>query len=175
MSTSYNKAFDEALSELGETLRRRRGELTERLRGFATSSSRSTDKAGATKTQQEKLMNFFGEIDVSEPSLTEVVKDALYETPRKLPAIQVKELMEIFRSFDFSNYANPLASVHSTLRRLARQVEIGVGLERNSAVYWWDGPRWGARNSLANMLDDREMSKKMDEKIREERRRPKPG
>ena len=164
MGTSYSKAFDDALSELGELLRRRRGidgEIS-RLRNVILALY---EKAGATKTQKETLMNFFGEIDVSEPRLTEAVKDALYNTPRKLPAIQVKELMEV-RRFDFGDFANPLASVHSTLRRLARQGEIGVGLDKGSAVYWWDGPRWGARNSLANMLADREMSRMVDEKIR---------
>src|SRR5579862_1241812 len=91
MNTSYNKAFDEALSELGELLRRRRGidgEIS-RLRNVILALY---EKAGATKTQKETLMNFFGEIDVCEPTLTEAVKDALYNTPRKLPAIQLKEL-----------------------------------------------------------------------------------
>ena len=73
--------------------------------------------------------------------------------------------MEV-RRFDFSNFTNPLASVHSTLRRLADQDSIGSTVQMGSTVYFWKGPHYGARRSLANMLaTDAEQRLQMDRKI----------
>jgi hypothetical protein len=166
MGTSYEKAFDKGLSELGELLRHRR-EIDGKISQLRDIILVLYEKTGSSKARRGKLMDFFGQLDVGTPRLTDAVKDALYTAhPRKLPAIHVKELMEV-RGFDFANLTNPLASVHSTLRRLAGQGEVGSGSQRGVAMYWWQGPHWGARNSLANMLADRELSQKMDEKIRE--------
>jgi hypothetical protein len=165
MGTAYETAFDKALSELGELLRRRR-EIDGKISQLRDIILALYKKTGRSKARRGRVMDFFGQLDAGMPRLTAAVKDALYSAhPRKLPAIQVKELMEV-RGFDFVNFANPLASVHSTLRRLAGQAEVGSGSERGVAMYWWRGPHWGARNSLANMLADRELSEKMDEKIR---------
>jgi hypothetical protein len=116
-------------------------------------------------------MQIFEELGVFAPRLTDAIKDALYSAysetgPRRLPAIQVKELLEV-RGFDFSALANPLASVHSTLRRLASQTAIGSATEPGgSTIYWWDGPHYGASTSLANVLEvDREQARRMQPKI----------
>jgi hypothetical protein len=167
MGTSYEKAFDDALSEL-EKLLRRRNEIDAELSRLRNVVLVLYEKAGSSKPRKEKLMELFGHLDIGTPRLTDAVKDALYaaDPERRLPAIQVKDLMEI-RGFDFADFTNPLASVHSTLRRLAAQGEIGSLAEKGTMTYWWKRPRWGARNSLANMLADRDLAKKMDEKIRE--------
>jgi hypothetical protein len=129
--------------------------------------SRSLDQ---DRKRREQLMHTLDELSVSAPRLTDAVKDALYSAfdskgHRKLPAIQVKELMEV-RRFDFSNFPNPLASVHSTLRRLADQGSVGSTVQMRSTVYFWRGPHYGARRSLANMLaTDAEQRKQMACKI----------
>jgi hypothetical protein len=167
VSSSYEKALDNALSELDELLRRRRkiDEQISQIRDVALALCR---KADGNKTRKEKLMYIFGQLNVGTPKLTDAVKDALYaaDPGRRLPAIQVKDLMEL-RGFDFINFTNPLASVHSTLRRLAVQGVVGSRPEKGAMVYWWNGPRYGARNSLANMLAGREQTKQMGAKIRE--------
>ena len=130
--------INERISELGETVR-------------VLALSLDQDKK-----RREQLIDILDELSVFKPRLTDAVKDALYSAfdskgHRKLPAIQVKEQMEI-RRFDFSNFPNPLASVHSTLRRLADQGSIGSTVQMGSTVYFWNGPHYGARRSLANML-----------------------
>ena len=117
-------------------------------------------------------MKLLEEFSIFAPRLTDAVKDALYSAysevgPRRLPAIQVKELLE-FRGFDFSGLVNPLASVHSTLRRLASQKMIGVATGKmGETVYWWNGPHYGARASLANVLEvDSRQARGMSGKIR---------
>lgn len=118
-------------------------------------------------------MDVLNELGVFKPRLTDAVKDALYSAldlegkRRQLPAIQVKDLMEV-RRFDFANFPNPLASVHSTLRRLADQSEIGATEKNGVRLYFWSGPHYGARRSLANMLaTDTEQKRQMDRKIRD--------
>lgn len=166
MGDSYKKAFGEALSDLDGLVQRRR-EIDREIVRLRNVVLVLQDKADSSKAQTEKLMDIFAQLNVGTPRLTEAVKDALYAAhPRKLPAIQVKDVMEV-RGFDFSNFTNPLASVHSTLRRLARQDEVGSGLDKGAVMYWWKGPHWGARNSLANMLADRELSMRVSDKIRE--------
>jgi hypothetical protein len=103
--------INERISELGETVR-------------VLALSLDQDKK-----RREQLMDILDKLSVFKPRLTDAVKDALYSAfdsqgHRNLPAIQVKEQMEI-RRFDFSNFPHPLASVHSTLRRLADQGSIG--------------------------------------------------
>jgi len=113
------------------------------------------------------MVEVMEELGIFQPRLTDAVKDAIYyASPKMLPAVQVKELMEV-RGFDFSGFVNPLASVHSTLRRLATQGVISASDDKGSSVYVWKGPHYGARNSLANMLSEREVHRKMDVKARE--------
>lgn len=89
-------------------------------------------------------MRVLDELSAFTPRLTDAVKDALYSAysqngHRKLPARDVRLLMEV-RGHDFSSFPNPLASVHSTLRRLAAQGDIGSELDRGMTVYFWNGP-----------------------------------
>jgi hypothetical protein len=143
--------INERISELGETVR-------------VLAISLDQDKK-----RREQLMDILDELSVFKPRLTDAVKDALYSAfdsqgHRKLPAIQVKEQMEI-RRFDFSNFPHPLASVHSTLRPLADQGSIGSTVQMGS-TYFWNGPHYDARRSLANMLArDAEPRQRMAGKI----------
>ena len=111
-------------------------------------------------------MEIMDELYVFRPRLTDAAKDALYyASPKGLPAIQVKDLMEV-RGFDFSAFPNPLASVHSTLRRLTSQGEIAALTNKGATEYRWNGPHYGARSSLANLLSQRATRKQMDSKAR---------
>lgn len=170
VAKSYAKAFDDAIAEIRQLLdkrakiNRRLFELRETVRVLV----HSLPQDGKRK---EQLMRILDELSVFTPRLTDAVKDALYSAiefrgHRRLPAIQVKELMEV-RHFDFSNFPNPLASVHSTLRRLADQGSIGCAVQMGSTVYFWNGPHHGAPRNLANMLvTDAEQGRQMDLKMR---------
>jgi len=121
------------------------------------------------KKRTEQLMNALDELSLYTPRLTTAVKDALYwafasHGHRRLSATDVKQLMEV-RRYDFSNCSNSLASVHSTLRRLAKQGEIGFALEKGAAVYFWKGPI--AHDRATMLAVDEEQRILMDRKIRE--------
>jgi hypothetical protein len=119
--------------------------------------------------RREQLMNVLDELSLFRPRLTTAVKDALYwalgsHGHRKLSATDAKLLMEV-RRYDFSNFPNPLASVHSTLRRLANQGEIGSAVEKGRTVYFWNGPIFHDRGTMTAV--DAEQRVQMDRKIQE--------
>jgi len=143
--------INERLSELHDTVR-------------ALGHSLNNDKK-----RREQLMNVLDELSLFAPRLTIAVKDALYSAfgshgHRRLPAIDVKQLMEV-RRYDFSNFSNSLASVHSTLRRLANQGEIGSAVEKGRTVYFWNGPIFHDRATMLGV--DAGQRVLMDRKIRE--------
>jgi hypothetical protein len=157
------------MAELRQLLDKR-AQINERLCELRETVCVLAQSLDHDRKRREHLMHTLDELSVFAPRLTDAVKDALYSAfdsrgHRKLPAVQVKELMEV-RRFDFSNFPNPLASVHSTLRRLADQGSIGSTVQMGSTVYFWKGPHYGARRSLANMLaTDAEQRKQMARKI----------
>ncbi len=166
---SYARAFDDARAEIRQLLDKR-AQINGRLSELRETVRVLAHSLGQDRKRKEQLMHTLDELSVFTPRLTDAVKDALYSAldfggHRRLPAIQVKELMEV-RRFDFSNLPNPLASVHSTLRRLAVQGSIGSTVQMGSTVYFWNGPHYGARRSLANMLaTDAEQRQEMARKI----------
>src|SRR5260370_5842190 len=122
--TTYERTFDEAAAEL-EKLLRHRSEINGRVAKLREIVIALSKRVGRDRKREETLMRILNELSVFVPRLTDAVKDALYSAgSRKLPAIQVKEVMEI-RVHDFATFTNPLASVHSTLGGLAPQGALG--------------------------------------------------
>ncbi len=167
---AYKQAFDVACSEMQDLLRHR-ADVNGRIDDLRRTILALASHVDLNMERKEKLMRIIEELGVFAPRLTDAIKDALYSAyweagPRRLPAIQVKELLEV-RGFDFSGLVNPLASVHSTLRRLATQKAIGSAQDQaGSTIYWWNGPHYGTRLSLANVLElDRKQSGLMQSKI----------
>lgn len=166
---SYAKAFDDAIAEIRQLLDKR-AQMNERLFELRETVRALAHSLNQDRKRKEQLMHTLDELSVFTPRLTDAVKDALYSAlnsrgHRRMPAIQVKELMEV-RRFDFSNFPNPLASVHSTLRRLADQGSIGSTVRMGATVYFWNGAHYGARRSPANMLaQDAEQQQHIARKI----------
>ena len=167
---AYERALDRACDEL-EALLNRGAKINARIKDLQRTVEILSKHVGKNTEREARLMTIFAQISGPENRLTDAIKDALYSAfnengPRKLPPIQVRELLEE-RGFDFKDVTNPSANVNSALRRLARQGDLSVGVHQNgSTVYWLAGPRYGARNSLANILEtDRKQSKRMKSRI----------
>jgi cell division septum initiation protein DivIVA len=167
---AYDRALDIACDEL-ETLLQRRAKISSQIKDLQQTIETLSKHAGRNTERGIRLMTIFAQISAPENRLTDAVKDALYSAfnehgPRKLPPVQIMELLEE-RGFDFKDVTNPSANLNSALRRLARQGDISVGVHQNgSTVYWLAGSRYGARNSLANILEtDRQQSKRMKSRI----------
>jgi hypothetical protein len=161
----YKRLFDTASAEL-KALLRQRLEINNRISRLTATVSALSQQLDLDNSRKEKLMELMDEMNILRPRLTDAVKDAVYyASPERLPAAQVKDYMEV-RGFNFSDFTNPLASVHSTLRRLVTQGDISAELDRGVTMYSWKGPHYGARNSQANMLSERDIRKQMSQKRR---------
>jgi len=74
------------------------------------------------------------------PGFTDSVRNILRDVPSQ--ALTAKEVRDLLRSagFDLSSYTNPLASIHTILKRLAERGEAEVS-ECNGEVHY----RWRPR------------------------------
>jgi hypothetical protein len=160
---TYKRAFEEGKTEMeGFILQRASLDVRiSKLRGTLLALSAHLDE----DTQME-TRDLIRRIPSITPRLTDAVKEGIYSAgSRHLPAVQVMILLEIL-GFDFSSFSNPLASIHTTLRRLESQGVLASEERSGTTLYWWKGPRFGARNRQTTMAD-REIAAAVNRKIRE--------
>jgi hypothetical protein len=71
------------------------------------------------------------------PGFTDSVRQVLRNIPsRALTAKRVRDLLRD-AGFDLSSYTNPLASIHTILRRLAERGEVAVSDAAGEVQYRW--------------------------------------
>ncbi len=91
---------------------------------------------GERAAQVQKL----AEMVAGPPGFTDSVRNVLRNAPSQ--ALTAKMVRDLLRGagFDLSSYTNPLASIHTILKRLAERGEVDVS-ERNEEVhYQWSQP-----------------------------------
>jgi hypothetical protein len=149
---SYGLAFDAAAHELEQALAER-----------ATLDSRITECRDAVVAlsnllgqgdpkRRNRFDRLIAALPVATLNLSEAVRDVVYDAKRGLTPTEVRDAV-VKRSPEFKETMSLLASVHSTLKRLAKQGEIDCQTGDGNFLYTWAGPKWGARNSLRNALD----------------------
>ncbi len=158
MQNAYSAALDACLSELERFVRERAvlakqiSQKDQAIRTQIETAMSLSKQIPENDVRHVRLLALAGEVPATEQQLTEAVLDALYRSENALTPKEVKKTLESSR-FDFSRFTNPLASIHSTLRRLSNRPEISAQTGMNGkAAYSWVGTRYGARRSLANML-----------------------
>jgi hypothetical protein len=65
------------------------------------------------------------------PGFVEAVRSALKANRHSQTALQIKETIVLMKKMDLSGYSNPMASIHTTLRRLKDRGEIEEGINSN--------------------------------------------
>jgi hypothetical protein len=150
--TSYNKAFDDAAKELERKLGYRE-ELDLRILELRDTIFALGKMLRENDSSRHKCLNdLLQRLPAGSPNLTEAVRDAVYyASGRKLTAVEVRDLVAK-RWPDLAENPHLLAAIHSTLKRLERQEEVSSESANGAIVYRWNGPTYGARNSLANRL-----------------------
>ena len=130
---SYREAYEDVQSELEDLLEEdsrladRRGEIK-----YRTESLRKTG---------ESLGLLLGE-NVSEETigLTGAIRELLKENRDGwYSAISVRRFLRE-KEFPVDDYKQPLAVIHTTLKRLQEQGEIKPGESDGKTFYKWDGP-----------------------------------
>ncbi len=151
-TTTYTKAFDDAARELEGRLGYR-DELDLKilqLRDTVFALAKMLHKSDSMRHQ--RLDQLLQRLPAGSPKLTDAVRDAVYYASGcGLTAAEVRDRVAK-RSPDLAGNPHLLAAIHSTLRRLERQGEISSESLNGAAAYQWNGPTYGARNSLANQL-----------------------
>jgi hypothetical protein len=71
------------------------------------------------------------------PGFTDSVRNVLRNVPSQ--ALTAKKVRDLLRSagFDLSSYTNPLASIHTILKRLAERGEVEVSESGGEVHYRW--------------------------------------
>ena len=126
MSTGddYRRALDAACREW-ETLTRQRAELDTRI-------AQLTQSIGT-------LSRLCGLVPTVPLGLTDACRMALKAAGHPLTALEVRGQLEAM-GMDLSRYANPLAAVHTTLKRLSESGEVVLVSRRGGRPgYHWEG------------------------------------
>ena len=120
--------YEEVLKELEEGLRICISELVQIQRRKAWFEQAIAGIKGITGNE---------EADPEVAGITQAIRDLLYEHPNRwvsAPAVRDK-LKEI--GFPIDGYTQPLAVVHTTLKRLVRQEEFESGHIEGASRYRW--------------------------------------
>jgi hypothetical protein len=121
MSIDYRDWFTTAKAELG-TLREQKAVLERNL------EAREREIAELTRTVNF-LAQMLGEqpepVDADSPpgGMTECIRDILRNATEPLTAAEIRESLEAL-GFDMKSYSNPLATIHTVLRRLGEANEV---------------------------------------------------
>ena len=130
---SYREAFEDVQSEL-EVLLEEDSRLADR-RGEIKYRTESLRKTG------ESLGLLLGE-NVSEEAIgiTDAIRELLKENRDTwYSAIAVRRVLRK-KEFPVDDYSQPLAVIHTTLKRLQEQEEIKPGERDGKTFYKWDEP-----------------------------------
>lgn len=79
--------------------------------------------------------------DIIKPSgFTDAIRDVLQRTTEDLTATEVKDALSK-SGFSVDGYSNPLASIHTVLKRLFLAGEVVTGTRDGKTTYGWKGIR----------------------------------
>ena len=149
--TSYGDALADARQEL-DRLRALRFEVDLRIAKLERTIS--------------GLATLCGEPDIAPQGLTDACRSVLQSTTAyQLTPIEVRDELKKM-GFDLSRYENPLAVIHTTLKRLAEQGEVTICLVAGGSAttaYRWDRDREEALRGLQSAADEKAVLQLLDE------------
>src|SRR5262249_41718092 len=113
-----------------EAADRRIGQLTLALRGMASTLPHA---------KKQQLLNRLAEARKRPTGLTEAIKEVLSESKDGMTATEIKARLEQ-TGFDFSEYVQPMATIHVVLKRLLeKDILKRRGVKSGSYLYHWIG------------------------------------
>jgi hypothetical protein len=115
------KTMDEMLAKLTDAIRVYR-ESERAVREYADAI-----RALAQVCEDEEIKaNYLLALEdvTGKPGFMDAVRAALRGNPNGLTATQVKQVILMLKKMDLSTYSNPMASIHTTLRRMKEKDEV---------------------------------------------------
>ena len=138
----YKQSFDTAINELSELVKElndlddRRETVSERIlkvrRGVIALSPLIGEDP---KNIERKFPELFPNVIPPDTGLTEAVRKILMSSAQPLTPTGVRSELEKAK-FDLNKYKNPLASIHTTLKRLAETDGFQVVNNDSVTRYW---------------------------------------
>jgi hypothetical protein len=123
----YFRALEQAIEEY-ERLKRQREEIETRL-----AQLRQTITALAPLCRRDSAHH------LDEIGLTDACRSVLRASLGPLPPVEVKHRLAA-TGVDLSGYSNPMASIHTILKRLAAAGEVRRVTTAGKTAYWWKRP-----------------------------------
>jgi hypothetical protein len=167
MSDSYKKSIEESKLKLRELVIQRDRIATdiERVKAVIKALAYMLDDSEKTSAEISEMEDILGP-----GGLTEAVRRTLQaSTERGVTPVEVRDALAN-SGFDLSAYSNPLAAIHTILKRLVKAEDARAAIiDGDETVYQWKGIRrfprlrqngfiaqglYGASKSLANTPDD---------------------
>jgi hypothetical protein len=130
------QAIHEARQRLGDALRQR-----DQL-NVTIIQLESQVKAIEAALIRDSLVKKRRQTEQSAVGLTEAIRTVLRLSGKPMPAAEVKNTLTVM-GFDFSNFSNPSAAVHSTLKRMVSAGELsylGAKTYRLPNAFYGEGP-----------------------------------
>jgi hypothetical protein len=94
-----------------------------------------------------------GEPDVTPEGLTDAIRGILIDAQADLSPIAIRNSLQQ-TGFDLGRYENPLAVIHTTLKRLAEQGQVMPCAVGGSVTYKWKRPDPKAGTDALRFLDN---------------------
>lgn len=157
--TDYSELLDQTLSELGDKIRRR-DELNSEIVKLTNTVRIVSEIVQENEERTRRLQALLCWADITGPSLVGTVRVLLRDAgERGMTAIEIRDALET-SGFDSSDMTNPLASVHTTLKRLLMREEASSGNNRDGKrVYVWARPSCVASSSFAVPFETQRQNK----------------
>jgi len=137
MGLDYTKILDKTILEY-EDLRAKRDELDMQIAKKFQFIRATLNLLPDEERRRYDVLLFLGRPEEHGPTLA--IKKILQNTPtRWMTATQVRDML-IVNGFDFSQYkSNPLASVHSILKRLGQEKDVESTMVDGVMAWRWKG------------------------------------
>jgi hypothetical protein len=100
--------------------------------------------------EREEELDKLAQLVAGPPGFTDSVRNALRNNPSySANAVGVRDML-MKAGFDMSGYSNPLASIHTILKRLAQRGEVSITVVSGEPFYRWkaDMPRKPKRSAF---------------------------
>ena len=134
MTTDYKAVIEQAFKELGELILKREEadlQVAKRLQLIRATVNMLPDDE---REQFESMLSHFGNRSVG---LTEAIRNVLRNAPEQWHTATVVRDKLVSAGFDFSEYAaNPLASIHTILKRFKPE-EVERAIIEGVPAYRW--------------------------------------
>jgi hypothetical protein len=152
--SNYSTILEAAITELADLMRERelldarRENLNERIIRVREGVVGLSSLAGHDPDEiRMKYANLFPELIDSDIGFTDAVRKVLAANATLMTPVGVRTGLRTL-GFDLDRYSNPLASIHTVLKRLVESGEAEIGTVNESTAYRWKNrPEFSVANA----------------------------